>query len=501
MSTQSLDQKPETETLQISHLSHIKSILIDLIGTVKSIQFIETQIKEKGSPGLSKTIADEYLHAEVTNALTKITRAIKSSLPSIFTSLKASLTTPNPLVKNKEISSILQHLDDLQLRVNEDILKGSRTLSRKFKEERYTRKDTNKASEYLDYFIGGLFPHFFVSKFIGNPKSTVLVPYPLGTKKLDTKPPTQLKTAESANPVPDKIQEALSALPTRLYYSSDFSDGLPFELLPNLQGHFEMSSGKFTLIGQLHKGQPEGICRVFYKTGDHYEGEFKGTKKHGFGRFISGAKNPVIYTGRFKDDLKDGTGEIIYTDKGESYVGQFWKDKKNGLGKQVYKSGNIYEGEWIDNLRNGHGKCRYASGSVYEGSWVGNKREGQGRMTWKTKTYYEGSWFNDKRHGTGEIHYVSGALFQGVFEADKRNGFGKLWMASGDYVEAMYKDDARNGKGKYIWNNGDFYIGNFRNSEIYGTGKKIFADGKVQEGEWDRGFFMGKSEPEHFLFN
>jgi hypothetical protein len=43
--------------------------------------------------------------------------------------------------------------------------------------------------------------------------------------------------------------------------------------------------------------------------------------------------------------------------------------------------GNIYEGAWVNGKKNGFGKQKFKSGSLYEGLWKDGKRNGLGKLT------------------------------------------------------------------------------------------------------------------------
>jgi hypothetical protein len=49
----------------------------------------------------------------------------------------------------------------------------------------------------------------------------------------------------------------------------------------------------------------------------------------------------------------------------------------------------------------------YGDGGQYEGGWIDEKREGMGKMIWRDGAIYEGNWKNDKRHGKGKLTFIS----------------------------------------------------------------------------------------------
>ena len=54
---------------------------------------------------------------------------------------------------------------------------------------------------------------------------------------------------------------------------------------------------------------------------------------------------------------RQGRGVQFYAD-GESYEGQWHKNKRRGWGRMFYKDGSLYEGEWMDDIREGRGLLR-----------------------------------------------------------------------------------------------------------------------------------------------
>lgn len=130
-------------------------------------------------------------------------------------------------------------------------------------------------------------------------------------------------------------------------------------------------------------------------SGDRYEGEWKGGRRHGVGTetWINGVK----YEGEWRDGKRQGFGKVLYAN-GDKYegasplslqllavsvadgdclllmwsgrdAGEFMGGEKEGKGKMVYSKGGEYNGEWKKGKREGHGVMVYGDGSVYEGQW------------------------------------------------------------------------------------------------------------------------------------
>ena len=59
-------------------------------------------------------------------------------------------------------------------------------------------------------------------------------------------------------------------------------------------------------------------------------------------------------------------------------------------GKGTYSErGNTYTGEWEDDKMHGKGKFNYASKAEYDGDWVANQYQGTGKYTWPDGSSYE----------------------------------------------------------------------------------------------------------------
>ncbi len=88
----------------------------------------------------------------------------------------------------------------------------------------------------------------------------------------------------------------------------------------------------------------DGTSTVTYADGSRYTGTLLGEKRHGTGTLIlNGGKG--TYTGQWKNDLKDGYGEIIFP-SGASYRGEWEADEICGYGIRVDIYGKKTSGLW-----------------------------------------------------------------------------------------------------------------------------------------------------------
>jgi len=114
-----------------------------------------------------------------------------------------------------------------------------------------------------------------------------------------------------------------------------------------------------------------------------------------------------------------------------TYEGDLNPDgQRHGFGVLLCDNGNSYEGEWKKDKRDGLGIARYSSGDVYDGQWQRGKRQGHGVMYIEAGDTYIGSWNNGLKHGAGTYHWADGEVDVSWYEQDRRVGEGVRWNAS-----------------------------------------------------------------------
>ncbi|XP_037092653.1 MORN repeat-containing protein 3-like isoform X3 [Pollicipes pollicipes] len=87
-----------------------------------------------------------------------------------------------------------------------------------------------------------------------------------------------------------------------------------------------------------------------------------------------------------------------------------------GDGAQFYPDGESYEGEWRRDRRHGWGRMFYKDGSLYEGGWSLGVREGRGLLRKADGNMYEGTWHRDNKHGPGLYeHTRTGQMQEGIW--------------------------------------------------------------------------------------
>ncbi|XP_062853828.1 alsin [Trichomycterus rosablanca] len=223
---------------------------------------------------------------------------------------------------------------------------------------------------------------------------------------------------------------------------------------------------------------------TFYKDSRLKEAKFEGRWVSGkpHGRGVLKWPDGRMYTGTFKNGLEDGFGDYIVPNKSlnkdDHYQGQ-WKDgKMHGFGTFRYATGEVYEGSFQDNMRHGHGmlrsgKLNSTSPSVFIGQWVNDKKTGYGVFDDITRgEKYMGLWQEDQKQGNGVIVTQFGLYYEGAFSCNKMMGTGVLLSEDDTTFEGDFSEDwTLSGKGTLTMPNGDYIEGYI--SGVWGTGLKI----------------------------
>ncbi len=86
-------------------------------------------------------------------------------------------------------------------------------------------------------------------------------------------------------------------------------------------------------------------------------------------------------------------GEIWATS--QQYIGDWKNNKKEGYGIKVYDNKDKYEGNWKNGLRHGKGTYWVCIGKnkfrkLYTGDWYENKKEGLGIFFYDDGSCYDG---------------------------------------------------------------------------------------------------------------
>ena len=131
------------------------------------------------------------------------------------------------------------------------------------------------------------------------------------------------------------------------------------------------------------------------------------------------------------------------------YKGPMLLGKKNGTGEFHYKLEKmIYSGEFKDDLREGKGKLSSIDGTyVYVGGWQDNKMQGAGVLNSSKLGRYIGNFFKDHFEGKGNLVDLDNNIYEGMFHKGQKKGKGELKLNNGNIYIGDFKNDKYNGKG------------------------------------------------------
>ena len=77
---------------------------------------------------------------------------------------------------------------------------------------------------------------------------------------------------------------------------------------------------------------------------------------------------------------------------GETYEGDWYKNKRTGKGKMTFLDNEVYEGEFDENVMNGEGVMYFANGDTYKGTFADGVRHGEGIMTLNSGESFSEIW-------------------------------------------------------------------------------------------------------------
>jgi len=153
-------------------------------------------------------------------------------------------------------------------------------------------------------------------------------------------------------------------------------------------------------------------------------------------------KNGDIYSGYYKNDLKEGNG-IMKNKNGEIYEGKLNKNGEiEGKGKMKYNNGYYYEGKWINDNRNDKG-ILYKNEEDYK--IIINYKEINYLFNCKDH-FYIGEFKNKMKKGKGIMNNYNEILnykiiYEGEFKKDKREGFGILYFENRNKFECNWREN------------------------------------------------------------
>ncbi|KRX08486.1 Protein kinase-like domain [Pseudocohnilembus persalinus] len=191
-------------------------------------------------------------------------------------------------------------------------------------------------------------------------------------------------------------------------------------------------NGSFMTKNLTSENQVDIIKKSTYNQSKAQSGYLKGDNVTQ--NYPDGSK----YEGEQQLGLRHGVGKL-YLPNGEWYDGSWLQDKRQGRGKQHYKSGNLkYEGEFSNDQFEGVGTL-YNESPNYSSTEEPNYKNLSQEQNWDK---YEGSFKNGQKSGWGTIYFMRGQRFEGQFSENKANGFGTYFSEMNEPVlKGTWKDD------------------------------------------------------------
>ncbi len=106
-----------------------------------------------------------------------------------------------------------------------------------------------------------------------------------------------------------------------------------------------------------------------------YQGDLRDGKPNGWGTQFNA--NGTIVRGQFRDGRPNGQADLISVSSETRHTGSFQDGSLNGRAYE-YNRGETYVGSWRDNQREGYGTLTSADGSRFEGAFRANEINGPG---------------------------------------------------------------------------------------------------------------------------
>ncbi len=173
--------------------------------------------------------------------------------------------------------------------------------------------------------------------------------------------------------------------------------------------------------------------------------------------------------GASRGDDRSGEGAFTFAN-GDKYVGQFLENRFNGQGTFSWPDGSKYEGGWADGVKTGQGKKTWGpatmfAGDTYVGDFRKDKPNGTGHVyllptddelcRGLSRTVYETADWVHLQNPTGSKYA------RGVARRSKRHGQGTQTDSTGQTYTVISKMMLSMGEGTLVFANSDTYVGFF----------------------------------------
>ena len=248
----------------------------------------------------------------------------------------------------------------------------------------------------------------------------------------------------------------------------------------------------------------EGYGKIIFQDGSLFISNFKDNKINGFGKYegttsknninnidLDSNKKEFLLNSGLSSPKKRFSKRTIT----EEYIGEYINNKPCGFG--IYTNfienylvvGNCGEKNWIGLSSN--------ENYTYEGEFYNNKKNGIGTIIWNDGIKYQGQFLEDEMIGYGIIKYPGVGIYKGNVKNGRLDGFGEFQWDNGKKYVGFYKDDKREGLGIFIFGSkksknmsfnedASAYIGFWKQGNLDGLGMKI-NEREVKYGVWENG--------------
>ena len=171
-------------------------------------------------------------------------------------------------------------------------------------------------------------------------------------------------------------------------------------------------------VGLFNKNGLNGKGLRYNKEINHiYKGDFMNGLRHGIGKDY---RDKIKYEGEFRKDKKCGKGKIWF-ESGDTYEGEFNDNKFNGYGHYIWaKNKQEYKGNYINGKYHGEGFYKWGENEYYNGEYVNGIKEGEGELSFKDGKKFFVNFTNGKPNGIGifqdpdgnrcEVEFINGKI-------------------------------------------------------------------------------------------
>ena len=229
-----------------------------------------------------------------------------------------------------------------------------------------------------------------------------------------------------------------------------------------LYGYEQKANTSF--IGSFANDSKCGLGIIYKGMHDFYIGQLNNDAYNGKGCILT---HNMLYIGNFISDMIEGTGTVInFENKWNIYTGKFKQNKKEGEGKIIYSNGDIYEGIFKEDQYDNNGQY-FSAGQAIQITSNFSKNQLSGdtvfeckndqeimnaqangyaincKVTINNKTYkLECELKNNMLHGNTKL-LMSNCIIEGNYAKGKRNGVFKEINEKGNAKVVNYKNDTR----------------------------------------------------------